>query len=50
MNRVIKFRTWDSVNEEFSEWTNRHPFFSTSHEQIFFWERWKQDVTVVLLQ
>jgi uncharacterized phage protein (TIGR01671 family) len=39
MNREIKFRTWDAQNKEFSEWTNRDPFFSTSHGNIFFWER-----------
>ena len=39
MARKIKFRTWDTENQEFAEWTNRDPFFSTSHEQIFFWER-----------
>lgn len=38
-NRQIKFRTWDKEYKEFSEWTNRDPFFSTSHGQIFFWER-----------
>lgn len=39
INRPIEFRTWDTQNKEFSEWTNRDPFFSTSHGQIFFWER-----------
>jgi uncharacterized phage protein (TIGR01671 family) len=43
MNRPIKFRTWDKQNKEFSEWTNRDPFFSTSHEKIFFWERIKKE-------
>ena len=43
MNRKIKFRTWDTENKEFSEWTNRDPFFSTSQEQIFFWERVKRE-------
>lgn len=39
MSREIKFRTWDTEFKEFSEWTNRDPFFSTSHGEIFFWER-----------
>jgi uncharacterized phage protein (TIGR01671 family) len=43
MNRSIKFRTWDTENKEFSEWTNRDPFFSTSHGQIFFWERTRKE-------
>lgn len=34
--REIKFRTWD---REFSEHTNRDPFFLTSEGRIFFWER-----------
>lgn len=38
-NREIKFRTWDRQNKEFAEWTNRDPFFDTSHGKIFFWER-----------
>lgn len=41
--RTIKFRTWDTQNKEFSEWTNRDPFFSTSHGQIFFWERTQKE-------
>ena len=40
--RKIKFRTWDTINKEFSEWTNRDPFFDTSHGKIFFWERTKK--------
>lgn len=43
MSREIKFRTWDTEYEEFSEWTNRDPFFSTSHKQLFFWERTRND-------
>lgn len=43
MGRSIKFRTWDTQNKEFSEWTNRDPFFSTSHSQIFFWERVRKE-------
>jgi hypothetical protein len=39
MNREIKFRTWDKQLKQFAEWTNRDPFFDTSHGQIFFWER-----------
>jgi uncharacterized phage protein (TIGR01671 family) len=41
--RDIKFRTWDTENKEFSEWTNRDPFFSTSHGQIFFWEKTREE-------
>ena len=41
--REIKFRTWDTEKQEFSEWTNRDPFFSTSHGQIFFWERTRKE-------
>lgn len=41
--REIKFRTWDVENKEFSEWTNRDPFFSTSEGKIFFWERTKNE-------
>lgn len=43
MNREIKFRTWDNQNEEFSEWTNRDPFFSTSEGKLFFWERTRKE-------
>jgi uncharacterized phage protein (TIGR01671 family) len=43
MDRLIKFRTWDTQNKEFSEWTNRDPFFSTSHSQIFFLERVRKE-------
>jgi hypothetical protein len=39
MNRQLKFRTWDKQLKQFAEWTNRDPFFDTSHGQIFFWER-----------
>lgn len=42
-NRPIEFRTWDTQNKEFSEWANRDPFFSTSHSQIFFWERVRKE-------
>lgn len=41
--RNIKFRTWDTLHKEFCEWTNRDPFFSTSHGQLFFWEKTKND-------
>lgn len=41
--REIKFRTWDSENEEFSEWTNRDPFFQTSDGKIFFWEKKRKE-------
>lgn len=41
--REIKFRTWDTENKEFSEWTNRDPFFDTSTSKIFFWERVRND-------
>ena len=43
LQRTIKFRTWDSQNNEFAEWTNRDPFFSTSEGKIFFWERKKRE-------
>lgn len=43
MSRSIKFRTWDKEFQEFAEWTNRDPFFSTSHDQIFFWERTRNE-------
>lgn len=43
MNREIKFRTWDTQNKEFSEWTNRDPFFCTSNGKIFFWERTRKE-------
>ena len=39
--REIEFRIWDKQNKEFSEYTNRDPFFSTSNGKIFFWERTK---------
>lgn len=42
-NREIKFRTWDRQNKEFAEWTNRDPFFDTSHGKIFFWERVRKE-------
>lgn len=41
--REIKFRTWDKKLKEFAEWTNRDPFFSTSQNQIFFWERTRKE-------
>ncbi len=41
--REIKFRTWDTQNKEYSEWTNRDPFFDTSNGQIFFWERTQKE-------
>ena len=43
MQREIKFRTWDTQNKEFSEWTNRDPHFSTSNGKIFFWERTRNE-------
>ena len=43
MSREIKFRTWDTENEEYSEWTNRDPFFDTSSGKIFFWERVRKE-------
>ena len=43
MNRKIKFRTWDTEYKEFSEWTNRDPFFDTSSGKIFFWERTRKE-------
>lgn len=41
--KTIKFRTWDKQNKEFSEWTNRDPFFDTSSGKIFFWERTRNE-------
>jgi len=41
--REIKFRVWDNENLEFSNWTNRDPFFNVSHGQIFFWERTQKE-------
>lgn len=43
MNREIKFRTWDFEYKEFSEWTNRDPFFQTSDGRIFFWEKQRKE-------
>ena len=43
MSREIKFRTWDTEYKEFSEWTNRDPFFSTSNGKMFFWERTRKE-------
>jgi uncharacterized phage protein (TIGR01671 family) len=37
--REIKFKVWDNEYKEYSNWTNRDPFFSVSHGQLFFWER-----------
>jgi hypothetical protein len=41
--REIKFRTWDTEYKEFSEWTNRDPFFHTSNGKISFWERTRKE-------
>lgn len=41
--REIKFRVWDNENLEFSNYTNRDPFFNVSHGQIFFWERTQKE-------
>lgn len=41
--REIKFRTWDTEYKEFSEWTNRDPFFHTSNGEISFWERTRKE-------
>ena len=43
MNREIKFRVWDTENLEFSNYTNRDPFFDVSNGQIFFWERTQKE-------
>jgi uncharacterized phage protein (TIGR01671 family) len=43
MSRELKFRTWDTEYKEFSEWTNRDPFFDTSNGKIFFWERTQKE-------
>ena len=37
--RTFKFRVWDNINKEFSNHTNRDPFFNLSNGDIFFWER-----------
>ena len=39
MSREIKFKVWDNEYKEYSNWTNRDPFFSVSHDKLFFWER-----------
>ena len=41
--RTIKFRTWDTEYKEFSEWTNRDPFFHTSNGELSFWERTQKE-------
>ena len=41
--RELKFRTWDTEYKEFSEWTNRDPFFHTSNGEISFWERTRKE-------
>ncbi len=41
--REIKFRIWDKEYEEFSNWTNRDPFFDVTSGKIFFWERVKRE-------
>jgi len=43
MSREIKFRIWDKEYEEFSNWTNRDPFFDVTSGKIFFWERVKRE-------
>jgi len=43
MKREFKFRVWDTVNKEFSNFTNRDPFFSVSYGTIFFWDRVKKE-------
>jgi uncharacterized phage protein (TIGR01671 family) len=39
MSRELKFKVWDNEYKEYSNWTNRDPFFSVSHDKLFFWER-----------
>lgn len=41
--REISFRVWDNENLEFSNYTNRDPFFDVSNGQIFFWERTQKE-------
>jgi uncharacterized phage protein (TIGR01671 family) len=41
--REIKYRIWDKEYEEFSNWTNRDPFFDVTSGKIFFWERVKRE-------
>lgn len=43
MNREIKFRAWDTQNEEFSSYTNRDPHFDVTTGRIFFWERTRKE-------
>ena len=40
---INKFRVWDNQFEEYSNWTNRDPFFDISTGKIFFWERVRKD-------
>lgn len=39
MSREIKFKVWDTENEEYSNWTNRDPHFNVTNSRLFFWER-----------
>lgn len=41
--REIKFRVWDNENLEFSNYTNRDPFFDVSSGKLFFWERTQKE-------
>lgn len=41
--REIKYRVWDTEKLEFSNWTNRDPFFDVTSGQMFFWERTRNE-------
>lgn len=43
MNNRLKFRVWDTSLKEFSNYTNRDPFFCLSSGDIFFWERVRKE-------
>jgi len=43
MNNRLKFRVWDTENLEFSNYTNRDPFFDVSNSKLFFWERTQKE-------
>jgi uncharacterized phage protein (TIGR01671 family) len=41
--REFKFKVWDTKFKEFSNWTNRDPFFDMSKGGLFFWERQQRE-------
>jgi uncharacterized phage protein (TIGR01671 family) len=41
--REFKFKVWDTKYKEFSNWTNRDPFFDMSKGALFFWERQRRE-------